>query len=65
MQILRNTRNTCLAQLGPGMSARAVLTGTLAPGFDGLGNGTGVRLDKRRSGMQCSGGPISRPGDDV
>jgi len=64
MQILRNTRNTYLAQLVPGMSARAVLTGTLASGFNGRGNGTGVRLAKRRSGMQCSGGPVSRPGDD-
>ncbi len=65
MQDNRITRNTHLAQSAPGMSARAVLTGTLASGFNGSGNGTGVRLAKGPAGMQCSGGPVSRPGDDV
>jgi len=64
MQILRNARNTYLAQLVPGMSARAVLMGTLASAFNGPGNDIGGRLARRRSGMQWSGGPVSRPGDD-
>lgn len=65
MQNPRNTRNTYLAQLAPGMSARAVLTGTLASGFNGRGNGIGVQPGKGMSGMQCSGGPVSGPGDDA
>jgi hypothetical protein len=65
MQIDQNIRNTWLALSAPGMSARAVLTGTLASGFNGLGNGIGVRPGKGMSGMQCSGGPVSGPGDDA
>ena len=65
MQILRNTSKPFMAQFASGMSAFADLTGTIASGFNGPGNGAGMRLALGPSGMQCSGGPVSKPGDDV
>ncbi len=66
MQTIRNTRNCLEAQLASGTPAVvgvSALSGSGSTGFT-----PGVSLGPKAmglSGMQCSGGRICLPGDDI
>jgi hypothetical protein len=64
--IIRNTRNSLEARLASGMPAYA--GGSVSFGSVGTGSAYGANLCSTPtdlSGMQCSGGRTSGPGDDV
>ena len=66
MQTIRNTRNSLEARLASGMPAGAggsVKSGSVRTGFAYGANLWAVPTSN--SGMQCSGGRTSGPGDDV
>ncbi len=66
MQTIRNTRNSLEAQLASWMPVGAGVT--VMSGSAGTGFARGANLCPAVtgiSGMQCSGGRISGPGDDV
>lgn len=64
--IIRNTRNSLEAQLASGMPAGAGASVSVGPLHTGFANGANLwSAPLGLAGMQCSGGRISGPGDDV
>ena len=64
--IIRNTRNSLEAQLASGMPAGAGDSVSLGSVRTGFACGANLCLSAPgNSGMQCSGGRTSGPGDDI
>lgn len=66
MQTIRNTRNSLESQLASGMPVGAGIAATSGPVGTGFASGANLGLTASGlSGMQCSGGRTSGPGDDL
>ena len=66
MQTIRNTRNSLEARLASWMPAGAGVTVTFGTDCTGFAHGANLcPAVTAPSRMQCSGGRISGPGDDV
>mgnify|MGYP006321469275 CR=1 FL=1 len=66
MQTIRSTRNCLETQLASGTPAVVGVSTLFGSGFTGLAPGANLWPKAMGlSGMQCSGGRISVPGDDV
>jgi len=66
MQTIRNTRKSLESRLASGMPVGAGVTVMSGPAGTGFAYGTSLGLTASGfSGMQCSGGRTSGPGDDI